>query len=70
MASTVHAKIDNRSAQSVHYNGKFHYYKIHYYERRLYFGLLMYTETGKKMTSYIVLLSHQPTSTGHSAKMG
>ena len=28
----IHAKIDNRSAQSVHYNGKFHYY-----ERRLYF---------------------------------
>ena len=32
----IHAKIDNRSAQSVHYNGKFHYYEIHYYERRLY----------------------------------
>ena len=32
----IDAKIDNRSAQSVHYNEKFHYYEIHYYERRLY----------------------------------
>ena len=31
----IHAKIDNWSAQSVHYNKKFHYYEIHYYERQL-----------------------------------
>ena len=33
----IHAKIDNQSAQSVHYNEKFHYYAIHYYERPLYY---------------------------------
>ena len=32
----IHAKIDNWSAQSVHYNERFHYYGVHYYERRLY----------------------------------
>ena len=32
----IHTKIDNRSAKSVHYNEKFHYYGVHYYERRLY----------------------------------
>ena len=32
----IHTKIDNRSAKSVHYNKKFHYYGVHYYERRLY----------------------------------
>ena len=31
----IHAKIDNRSGKSVHYNEKFHYYGVHYYERRL-----------------------------------
>jgi len=31
----IHTKIDNRSAKSVHYNEKFHYYGVHYYERRL-----------------------------------
>ena len=29
----IHAKIDNRSAQSAHYSEKFHYYEIHYYKR-------------------------------------
>ena len=33
----IHAKIDNWSAKSVHYNEKFHYYGVHYYERRLYY---------------------------------
>ena len=33
----IHAKIDNRSRKSVHYNEKFHYYGVHYYERRLYY---------------------------------
>ena len=33
----IHTKIDNWSAKSVHYNEKFHYYGVHYYERRLYF---------------------------------
>ena len=32
----IHTKIDNRSAKSVHYNEKFHYYGVHYYKRRLY----------------------------------
>ena len=32
----IHTKIDNWSAQSVHYYEKFHYYVIDYYERRLY----------------------------------
>ena len=32
----IHAKIDNWSGKSVHYNEKFHYYGVHYYERRLY----------------------------------
>ena len=32
----LHTKIDNWSAKSVHYNEKFHYYGVHYYERRLY----------------------------------
>ena len=31
----IHAKIDNRSGKSVHYNEKFHYYGVHYYKRRL-----------------------------------
>ena len=32
----IHTEIDNQSAKSVHYNKKFHYYGVHYYERRLY----------------------------------
>ena len=29
----INAKIDNRSGKSVHYNEKFFYYGVHYYER-------------------------------------
>ena len=36
ISGEIHAKIDNRSSKSVHYNEKFHYYGVHYYERRLY----------------------------------
>ena len=36
MRGEIHTKIDNWSAKSVHYNEKFHYYGVHYYERRLY----------------------------------
>jgi hypothetical protein len=40
-----------------------------YISGKIYFSLLMYTKTReeKKLTSYIVLLSHQPTSTADSA---
>ena len=37
----IHAKIDNRSGKSVHYNEKFHYYGVHYYERRLYKNVMI-----------------------------
>ena len=37
----IHAKIDNWSAQFVHYNEKLHYYEIHYYERRLYLSKIV-----------------------------
>ena len=41
-------------------------------KKKKYFGLLMYTKTGKDkiLKSYIVLLSYQPTSTGQSAHLG
>jgi hypothetical protein len=32
----IHTKIDNRSAKFVHYNEKFHYYGVHYYEINLF----------------------------------
>ena len=38
----VHTKIDNWSAKSVHYNEKFHYYGVHYYERRLYIQTIFF----------------------------
>ena len=33
----IHAKIDNRSSEHIQYNERFHYYDIHYYQRRLYY---------------------------------
>ena len=32
----IQAKIDNQSTEYIHYNKRFHYYEIHYYQRRLY----------------------------------
>ena len=32
----IHAKIGNQSSEHIHYNKRFHYYEIHYYQRRLY----------------------------------
>ena len=32
----IPAKMDNQSTKSIHYNERFHYYEIHYYQRRLY----------------------------------
>ena len=51
----IHAKIDNWSAQSVHYNGKFHFYEIHYYERRLYFLKLFRYST--QLSAYVAPLA-------------
>ena len=47
----IHAKIHNLSGKSVHYNEKFHYYGVHYYERRLYLKKLATIQLiqGKKM---------------------
>ena len=52
----IHARIDNHSAEHIHNNDRFHYYKIHYYQRGLYYTALISGPQNLEVHEILVLV--------------